>query len=169
MNIELDRIYNMDCLDKWADVKGFEGLYKVNRNGNIYSLKSNKVLKPILSNGYLKVMFGRRMYRIHRLVAIAYIPNPHNYPCINHKNGDKTDNRVENLEWCDYTMNLIHAYRQGLNKNERPVERLLNGDVVQRYRSATEAEKDCFQSRLIAKCCKGKRKHHGGYEWKYAN
>lgn len=167
--IELDNIYNMDCLDKWADVNGFEGKYKVSRNGDIFSIKSNKILKPILSNGYLKIMLGRKMYRIHRLVAFAYIPNPQNYTCINHKNGDKKDNRVENLEWCNHTMNLIHAYRNGLNKNERPVERLLNDKVMASYRSAKEAEKDGFQCRLIAKCCKGKRKHHGGFEWRYAD
>jgi hypothetical protein len=65
-------------------------------------------------------------------------------------------------------MNLVHAYRNGLNTNERPVERLLDGTVVEHYRSAAEAEKEGFQRRLIAKCCNGKRKHHGGFEWRYA-
>ena len=168
--MQLDKIYNMDCLDSWADIQGFEGQYKISKKGDVYSLKTNKLLKPILSNGYLKVMFGRKMYRIHRLVAMAFIQNPCGYNCINHINGIKTDNRVENLEWCNHTMNLIHAYRNGLNRSERPVECLLNNKVVKHYRSASEAEEnDGFQRRLIAKCCKGKRKYHGGYEWKYAD
>ena len=167
--MEIDKIYNMDCLDIWADIQGFEGKYKISNKGDVYSFKTKKLLKPILSNGYLKVMFGRKMYRIHRLVAKAFISNPNNYSCINHKNGNKQDNRVENLEWCDHSMNLVHAYQNRLNKSERPVERLFNGKVVEHYRSAAEAERKGFQRRLIAKCCNGKRKHHGGYEWKYAD
>lgn len=166
-NIELDSIYNMDCLE-WRDVNGFEGAYKVSNTGLVYSCKTKRVLKPLVINGYNRVMFGRKTFRIHRLVAIAFIPNPQNYTCINHKNGNKQDNRVENLEWCNHSMNLVHAYRNGLNKNERPVERLLDGKVVEHYRSAAEAEKEGFQRRLIAKCCNGKRKHHGGFEWRYA-
>ena len=157
----------MDCLE-WRDVVGFEGEYKVSDTGLVYSNKTNKVLKPLISNGYCKIMFGRKTYRIHRLVAKAFIPNPNNYTCINHKNGNKKDNRIENLEWCNHSMNLIHAYQNELNRNEKPVERLYNGKVVEIYRSAAEAERKGFQRRLIAKCCKGKRKSHGGYEWKYA-
>lgn len=155
----------------WKDIAGYEGKYKVSNYGNIYSVKSNRTLLPLRTlNGYLSIMFGRKTYSIHRIVATTFLPNPNNYKCVNHKNGNKTDNRVENLEWCNHTMNLIHAYRNGLNRREKPVECLLNGNIVKRYRSAAEAEeKDGFQCRLIVKCCKGERKHHGGYEWRYEN
>lgn len=153
----------------WKDIAGYEGKYKVSNYGNIYSVKRNRTLLPLRAlNGYLLIMFGRTTYSIHRIVATTFLPNPNNYKCVNHKNGNKKDNRVENLEWCNYTMNIIHAYRNGLNRREKPVECLLNGNMVKRYRSAREAEKDGFLNQLIAKCCLGKRKSHKGYEWKYS-
>lgn len=153
----------------WKDIAGYEGKYKVSNYGNIYSVKSNRTLLPLRAlNGYLLIMLGRTTYSIHRIVATTFLPNPNKLPCINHKDGNKHNNKVDNLEWCSYSYNLIHAYKTGLNRRERAVECLQNGVVVKRYRSAREAEKDGFSNQLIAKCCLGKRKSHKGYEWKYS-
>lgn len=114
----------------WKDVIGFEGLYKVNNVGLIKSLKrvsgkyrptkiKERILKNLKSNsGYHYVTPNRdsKKYtlRVHRLVAEAFIPNPNNKPFVNHINGIKTDNHVENLEWVTSSENNYHAYKIGL-------------------------------------------------------
>lgn len=98
------------------DIKNYEGQYAVTPHGKVWSYQSKKFLssKSKNSKGYPKVMLfkrgkNRKYYSIHRLVASTYIPNEYKKPQINHKNGIKTDNRVENLEWCTNRENTIHA------------------------------------------------------------
>lgn len=94
--------------------------YGVNTKGEVISFRSNKKLRSKIDKGYERVTLSknnkRKLFPVHRLVAIAFIPNPENKPCINHKNGVKTDNMVENLEWCTYSENTLHAYATGLEK-----------------------------------------------------
>jgi len=95
--------------------------YSISIEGIVYNTKKNKQLKPVLSNvGYLKVTLcnngTRRDFSLHRLIGIAYIENPNNYPMINHKNGIKSDNRLDNLEWCSASQNIQHAFDMGLKK-----------------------------------------------------
>lgn len=120
----------------WKDVVGYVGYYQISNLGNIRSLdryvnaRNNgvricygKLLKTHLNkDGYVKIQLGKNKeikkitYSIHRLVAIAFIPNTNNYPQINHKNGVKTENYPNNLEWCNAVMNCQHARDSGLSK-----------------------------------------------------
>lgn len=121
------------------DIKGWEGQYAITKEGRVWSyprewkqisrwgtsvtrkwrggwLKANTNRKR---NWYYSIALGkknRKGYKIHRLIAEAFIPNPLELPEVNHKNGIKTDNRIENLEWCDHTENIRHAHRIGLVK-----------------------------------------------------
>lgn len=102
------------------DIKGYEGLYQIDKNGNVYSFYKKRFLKPAPTNwGYLTVELFKnkkgKTYKIHRLVAEAYIPNPDNKRCVNHIDCNKQNNNVENLEWCTYSENLKHAWDNGLN------------------------------------------------------
>jgi hypothetical protein len=102
---------------KKIDATTLDG-YEVRQNGTIISHKKNtpKVLKlPLKENGYLDVCLNGGWFKVHRVVATVYLQNPKRLPCVNHKNGIKTDNRVENLEWCTHSENSIHAFKQGLN------------------------------------------------------
>lgn len=91
-------------------IKGYENSYLVNELGAIFSLNINKELKQCSNNGYRMVSLSKdnklKTKYIHRAVAEAFIPNPENKPCINHKNHDTSDNRFQNLEWCTYTENM---------------------------------------------------------------
>lgn len=91
-------------------IPGYEGLYSATTDGRIYSEKRKIYLKPFYKNGYQYVSLSRngisKDYRVHRLVAMTWIPNPENLPCVNHKNEVKTDNRVSNLEFCTYKYNV---------------------------------------------------------------
>ena len=93
----------------WKDIKDYEGLYQVSNLGNVKSLKTNKNLYYSKSKNYLRVSLNkngiRKGYSIHRLVAQAFIPNPNNYPCVNHKDCNGNNNKVNNLEWCTYKQN----------------------------------------------------------------
>lgn len=125
----------------WKDVEGFERLYQVSNLGNVKSLansktKSEKILKYSLGRrGYCQVVLSKsnnKYYmRVHRLVAQAFIPNPENKPEVNHINGIRNDNRVENLEWCTQSENQIHAYRIGLQLSGENIgtSKLKNADI----------------------------------------
>ena len=101
--------------EEWRPVLGFESEYSINNSGKVWSCHSNKVLKNKCSHGYFYVSLCSRGFRqerrIHRLVAEAFIPNPHNKPTVNHINEDKADNRVENLEWATTKEQNIHGTR----------------------------------------------------------
>lgn len=89
--------------------------YIISTDGRIYIKSKNRFAKPtIFTHGYYMVGFHGKVQLLHRIVAKKLIPNPNNYPFVNHKNGVKTDNRVENLEWCTSSQNQYHAYNTGL-------------------------------------------------------
>lgn len=112
-------------METWKDIEGYEGFYQVSDQGRVKSLvRKNRIKEKLLKTtpsgrGYPMVALcrdGTQAYlTIHRLVATAFIPNPENKECINHKNGIKTDNRVENLEWATYRENNQHAWNTGLH------------------------------------------------------
>lgn len=116
----------------WKDIHGYEGLYQISNLGRVKSLSrqvrgtikritSDRIMVANMgSTGYREVSLSRNgkraVKKIHRLFAIAFIANPENKPCINHKDGNKLNNDIENLEWCTYSENVRHALKTGLIK-----------------------------------------------------
>lgn len=108
-------------VENWKPVIGYEGCYEVSDKGRVRSLYFNKILKPNMNDrGYLDVALCKnrqyKHFRINRLVAMTFIPNPNNLSQVNHKDGDKQNNCVDNLEWCTQAYNNLHANRTGLRR-----------------------------------------------------
>ncbi len=113
-----------------VDILGYEGLYSVSKNGEIYSHTSQKFLKSHLNGrGYLSVGLSkngkRRTCPVHRLVVVAFIKNKNKHPQVNHKDGVKTNNSVDNLEWCTHSQNMKHSYDNGFHEKARVFAREL--------------------------------------------
>ena len=154
------------------DIQNYEGLYAVTSCGKVYSYKRKKFLKPFKrKGGYLAVGLYKNgktnYYLVHRLVAMAYIPNPDNLPQINHKDENKENNALQNLEWCDQSYNINYG-----NRNKRIAKSLgkpvfceeLNRTFDGVRAAARELGLDYSN---ISRCCTGERKTCGGYHWRY--
>lgn len=149
--------------------------YEVSNMGNVRR-KGRKMLKPLFTKntGYYMVClyneFGNKRVLIHRLVADAFLSNPNNYPVVNHINEDKTDNRVENLEWCTRSYNI--NYGTSINKIRKSKQKGclqmdMEGNIIKEWECIRVAQRT-LKINNISKCCMGKMKTTGGYKWKYA-
>lgn len=194
----------------WKDVKGYEKIYQVSNLGRIkhleehkkmYQYKANKMVdmvkkERILSsknnkNKYVTITLSKEGKKegktLHRLVAEAFIPNPKNKLQINHINGIKTDNRVENLEWCSPSENIKHAFKIGLKKvSKKQMEQIsklgkygkkrcrkvrqltLEGELIKEWNSFTDIYNTYGYSwENIGSCCRGEYKKAYGFKWEY--
>ena len=172
-------------MEEWKDVVGFEGAYQVSNYGNLRSIDrismGKKYVGKIISKsqdrgGYTVDILSfngvRKTVRRHRIVAEAFIPNPHNKPEVNHLDGNKSNNHVKNLEWATHRENTNHAWLTGLTNIPLPrplaVEQLYEGEKIAEYNSIDIAAYiNNISPEDICKCCKGKRKNAGRYSWKY--
>lgn len=182
----------------WKDIAGYEGLYQISNLGNVKSLaryKQNhnklqkveeRILKPNITNkGYYYVMLnknGKQKHKmIHILIAQAFIPNPNNYPIVNHKDGNKLNINIRNLEWSSYSHNNKEAYRLGLriapttnklgydNWKSKPIYQYdLDGNFIREWACSLEVKRQLnINPSNITSCCRGERNKAGGYIWKY--
>ncbi|MHB8871721.1 MAG: NUMOD4 domain-containing protein [Candidatus Doudnabacteria bacterium] len=182
----------------WKDIVGYEGRYQISNRANVKSLKirlrvkggafrikNEKILKPILGKrGYFVVFlwdnYVKKTANIHRLLMEHFVENPENKMCINHINGIKTDNRLENLEWATHTENNRHSWANGLNRSGNigktgynsirgiPVEQYsLDGVLIAEFGSGLEAKRETGVADLgINLVCSGKKLSAGGFIWK---
>lgn len=151
------------------DVVGYEGLYAITSCGKVWSYKNECFMKPrTIRNGYLQVGLRkngeRKFYYIHRLVAEAYLPNTENLPEINHKDENKANNCLQNLEWCDHKYNINYGTRT--KKTKKPIlQYTLNGEFVREWPSATDVRNEANGN--ICNCLKGRLPSAYGYIWKF--
>ncbi len=185
--------------EEWRDIKGYEGKYQVSNLGNVRSMNYHRkegcvrLLIPNESNenGYPYVILAKekgkyKSLKIHRLVAEAFIPNPQNKPVVNHKDGNKKNNCVSNLEWMTILENNLHAYhvlnkhpmrgyKFDKNKNSKKVAQYYVSEEGYTYLLATYVSVKAaalinnLKDTSITQCCKGNKMYGqvGGYIWKY--
>lgn len=167
-------------IEEWKDIKGYDGLCQVSNLGRVKSLKFGKerILKTGVDRyGYISVNLyknnKRKLCKVHRLVAQAFIPNHENKPQVNHIDEDKTNNMVSNIEWMTAKENSNHGTRtERLIKTQgikiRAID-IANGEWND-YCSQRECARELgLAGSSINMCLKGKRRHVGGYVFKYAN
>lgn len=180
----------------WKAVKGYEGWYEVSNLGRVRSVErivyysnnkiylcKSRIRKPNkVRGGYLTCDLWKnskhKTFAVHRLVAQAFLPNPDNLPQVNHRDEDKTNNHVSNLEWCDgkYNVNYGTAIQRSAEKRlnspklSKPVLQLdlETNQIIAEYPSARGAERQLkISNSSISKCCMGKYKTAYGYKWRY--
>lgn len=185
----------------WKDVPGYEGLYMVSNLGRIkrlplgkqwpYRITHNNIRKLHIKNGYYQVNLSKnnnvKWYGVHRLVAMAFLPNPNNYPQVNHKDEDRTNNNVENLEWCTQSYNNMwgtarqrqnetrhrndpncDVWRKTAQKIAKKVAMCSSdGRIINVFQSMTSAAKETGVAiQTICKQCSGKSKSRRNYYWR---
>ena len=176
----------------WKPILNYEGLYEVSNWGRVRSLdrwcshrrgkqlKKGRILKLCTNKGgYLYVYLWKngkgKYFLVHRLVAEAFIPNPDNLPQVNHKDENKLNNNAENLEWCSakYNSNFGTRNERIIVKNtngkcsKKVLQYDLEGNFIREWQSTKECGRNGFNQGHVAECCRGERKTHKGFIWKY--
>ena len=185
-------------IEIWENIIGYEGLYQVSSLGNIKSIArivahqkkgnqfySGRMLKSETSNcGYKRIQLCKsnlaKPYSIHRIVALTFIPNPNSYPQVNHIDGNKGNNYIDNLEWCNASENQIHYIKLTNHKNkylgkfneDHPASKIvnqydLNGNFLKQWASTLDAGRNGYNSNGISQCANGDYKSSNGYLWRY--
>lgn len=162
----------------WKPIPNYEDLYEISNNGDVRPIhpryKEKNILKQSIgSKGYKLVTLCRngqqKSFNVHRLVANVFIPNPDNLPCVNHKNENKLDNNVSNLEWCSYYYNNVYGHRLSKSALKRGIP-VICIETQKVYPNANIAAHETNTSQGgICACCHGKRKIAGGYHWSFLN
>lgn len=165
-------------MEIWKDIPNYEGLYQISNLGNVkslYRITNNnhiiheKILKPQdNNNGYLVVNLYKnnkmKAKLIHRLVAKTFIDNPNNYNYINHIDKNKSNNTVNNLEWCTQSYNVIYSKGRKVNQYDK------NNNFIKTWNSIADVKRLLnIDSSSIIRCCKGIKKSAGGFKWEYNN
>lgn len=162
----------------WKDIEGYEGLYQVSSFGRVHSLYKNIILKGVkATGGYTIVNLSKNgstsTKTIHRLVAQVFIPNPENKPGVNHIDEDKSNNRVDNLEWMTAKENVNHGTRNKRLSRTKSIPilaiNLKTGESKQFYGINECARQLGLNPSNITSVLKGNRKQTGGYKFKYLN
>lgn len=160
------------------DIKHYEGLYAVTTDGQVWSYRKKRFMYQATDKDGYKVLAlvghdgKQKAHKVHRLVALTYIDNPSNFPCVNHKDESKDNNCVSNLEWCTHTYNMRYGTVNERRSNK--LKSLNRGKAVycveldKVFKSVKEAI-EATGATGISECCKGKYKYSGGYHWRYAN
>ena len=177
-------------MEIWKDVIGYEGFYAVSNLGNVRSsdilisasgkkqyLKKGRILaKAINGAGYPLVCLHKngkqKSYDVHLLVAKAFLDNPNNYPIINHKDEDKTNSAVENLEWCTFQYNCLYngANKRGMEKVRKPIYQIsVKDNSVKKWDSITDAVTSGYNKTCIHEVLRGEKKIYKNFYWRYAN
>jgi hypothetical protein len=154
----------------WKSIQT-EPNYEISADGQIRNISTKKIIKQALTgHGYLTVRLGSTNYYVHRLVAAAFIPNLEDKPQVNHKDLDKQNNKVENLEWVTNSENFEHSYNAG-RQDERVaiVQRDLKGNLIHIWPSSSTLRRAGFNYGLISLCLRGLRNTHAGYRWTRLN
>ena len=180
--------------EEWKPIKEYENLYEISNYGRIRSLdrkiyhyasknklqlKRGKIIKPINNGKYYVITLSKngklKQYYVHKLVAQAFISNPNNLPEVNHKDENKLNNNVNNLEWCNRKYNCNYGTRNEriIAKKSKPVNQYdLDGNFIRTWKSATEAAKILkINDTSITRCCRKEygAKTSGGSKWEYVN
>lgn len=154
----------------FRDVVGFPS-YRVSRDGVIVNSAGHPLATYTTKRGYVTTTLGYgNSVKVHRVVAMAWIPNPNEYPQVNHIDGNKSNNAASNLEWATDSQNIAHAFANGLHPNpEKPVAGVCMETGAGIWAKSQHAVGHFgFQYRRVNDCLRGRSKSHGGYVWSYA-
>ena len=186
--LKMDYVNSDTTMEEWRAIKGYEGIYEVSSNGRVRAIerfvsgrrgmvRGHIVAAQKQKTGYMRICLSKdhkkTYFSVHRLVAEAFVSNPNNYPCVNHLDEDRANNKSSNLQWCTYAQNNNYGTRcSKISETQRCRGKSFmkidnNNNIVAIYRTMAEAQELGFDRSGIWKCLTGKKYTYLGFKWEY--